>query len=77
MSQDLRRFLDLARIGRDAAHTMHALVEEAGWVVVGLGLHVLAEGERHRPAFGRIGQDRQSRVLSAGTICSGRVMRSK
>ena len=37
---------------------MHALVEEARRIVIGLGLHVLAEGERHRPAFGRIGQDR-------------------
>ena len=32
------------------------LVEEALGIVVGLGLHVLAERQRHRPAFGRIGQ---------------------
>ena len=37
---------------------MHALVEEARRIIIGLGLHVLAEGERHRPALGRIGQDR-------------------
>ena len=41
---------------------MHALVEEARRIVIGLGLHVLAEGERHRPAFGRIGQDRDRPV---------------
>ena len=60
--QERRRFLDLARIGRDAAQAMHALVEEARRIVVGLGLHVLAEGERHRPAFGRIGQHRHRAV---------------
>ena len=75
--QDRRRFLDLVRIGRDAAHAMHAFVEEARRIIIGLGLHVLAEGERHRPAFGRIGQDRHRPDSSAGTICSGRVMRSK
>ncbi len=37
---------------------MHALVEKARRIVVGLRLHVLAEGERHRPALGGIGQDR-------------------
>ena len=31
-------------------------------IVVRLGLHVLAEGERHRPAFGRIGQHRHRPV---------------
>ena len=30
--------------------------EEALGIVVGLGLHVLAEGQRHRAAFGRVGQ---------------------
>ena len=37
-------------------------VEEAFGIVIGLGLHVLAEGQRHRPAFGRIGQHRHGAV---------------
>ncbi len=55
-------FVDLARVGRNAAQPMHALVEEARRIVVSLGLHVLAEGERHRPAFGGIGQDRDRSI---------------
>jgi hypothetical protein len=56
-SQDRRRFLDLAWIGGDTAQAMNAFIKEARRIVIGLCLHVLAEGERHRPAFGRIGQD--------------------
>ena len=44
--------------GALAAQAMHALVEEALGVVERFGLDVLAEGERHRAAFGRVGQHR-------------------
>ena len=60
--QERGGFLDLARVGRDAPRTVHALVEEACRIVVRLGLHVLAEGERHRSALGRIGQHRDRPV---------------
>ena len=51
-----RGFRQFARIGPDAALRPDALGEEAFRIVVGLGLRVLAERERHRPAGGRIGQ---------------------
>ena len=53
---------DFARVWRDATLAMHPLLEEGQGIVVGLGLHVLAEGERHRPALGRIGQNRHRPV---------------
>ena len=42
--------------GARTARAMHALVEEGDRIVIGLGLHVLAEGQRHRPAIGRVGE---------------------
>ena len=45
-----------ARIGRRAAGMVDAFGEEGFGVVVRLGLDVLAEGERHGPAFRRVGQ---------------------
>ena len=62
--------------GRGAALGPDPLREEALGIVEGLGLHVLAERQRHRAAFGRIGQHGHG-AGSAGMICSGRVMRSK
>ena len=60
--QKRRGFVDLARVWRDAPLAVHALFEEACRIVVGLGLHVLAEGEGHRPALRRIGQHRDRSV---------------
>ena len=51
-----RRPPDLVRVGREATEAVQAVFEEACGIVVGFGLHVLAEGERHRAAFGRVGQ---------------------
>ena len=45
-----------ARSGRGRRCVQTRSLEEAFGIVVGLGLHVLAERQRHRPAFGRIGQ---------------------
>ncbi len=52
-----RGFLHLARIGRGAADAVDAGGEEALGIIVGLRLHVLAEGERDGAAFGGIGQN--------------------
>ena len=45
-----------ARVGLRAARHPDALGEEALGIIEGLGLHVLAERQRHRAAFGRVGQ---------------------
>ena len=57
-AQRLDRGGKLALVGTDAARQPQALGEEALGIVESLGLDVLAEGERHRPAIGRIGQHR-------------------
>ncbi len=43
--------------GRGAAHVPDALVEELDRPVVGLGLNVLGQGDRHGTGLGRVGQD--------------------
>jgi hypothetical protein len=48
---------DLVRVRRDPPLAIHPLLEKRSWIVIGFRLDVLAEGERHRPAIGRIGQD--------------------
>ena len=64
--------LDLDRVGLGPADAPHPRLEEALRVVVGLGLHVLAEGEAHRAAVGRVGHrperagERGQEVLGAG-----------
>ena len=50
---------DLDRVGLGAADAPDARLEEALGVVVGLGLHVLAEGEADRAAVGRVGHRAQ------------------
>ena len=42
--------------GRGRRGVQMCSLEEAFGIVVGLGLHVLAQRQRHRPAFGRVGQ---------------------
>ena len=47
-----------SRVGREASEPVHAGFEEREGIIVGFGLRVLAEGEGHRTAFGRVGQHR-------------------
>ncbi len=42
--------------GWPAVKTMHAFLQEIVWVVIGLGLHILGQGQGHRTGFGRIGK---------------------
>ena len=51
--------LDLAQAGARAAAVPFLRREELGRPVVGLGLHVLAEGEGHRAALGGVGHRRE------------------
>src|SRR3984957_16501104 len=48
------RLLQFLRIRSLSARTVQALLEEALGIVIGLRLHVLAEGEGDGAAFGRI-----------------------
>ena len=50
------RRVELGGVGLRAARRPDTLGEKAFRIVEGLGLHVLAERQRHRAAFGRIGQ---------------------
>ena len=50
------RLRQFPRVRALATNMMRALGEETLGVVVGLGLHVLTEGERDRAAFGGVGQ---------------------
>ena len=43
-------------IGGGAARTMDAALEKALRIIIGLGLHILTEGQCHRPAVHRVGQ---------------------
>ena len=72
-----RRVDELALVRPDPPQAPDALGEEALGIVERLRLHVLAQRQRHRPAFGRIGQHRACARGNAVRICSGRVMRSK
>src|SRR5947209_14504912 len=54
--KQLRRLFDLARIGRLPAEAMDAWFEKRFGIVIRLGLHVLAKGERHGSAFRGISQ---------------------
>ncbi len=49
--------LDLAHIGALPALTPQARLQKMRRNLERLGLYILAEGERHRPAFRRIGED--------------------
>ena len=51
------RTLDGGALGRRTAHVPHALGEELDRPVVGLGLNVLGQGDRHGTGLGRVGQD--------------------
>ena len=53
-------------VGADAARRPDLLGKEAFGIIVGLGLHVLAERQRHRAAFGRIGQHLHGAVAAPG-----------
>ncbi len=48
---------EFVRIRARSARRPNPLLEEMGREVEGLGLHVLAEAERHRAAFGGVGQN--------------------
>jgi hypothetical protein len=50
------RCLQLVAVGAGTARRPEALDEEALGIVIGLGLHVLAERERDRAAFGWVSQ---------------------
>ena len=53
-AQGIRRRLQLARVGARSTDMPRAGPEERLGPVEGLGLHVLAEGQRHRPAGGGV-----------------------
>ena len=53
---------DFAQVGRNAADAVHPFLEERCWIVVGLYLHVLAEGEDDGAAFGGVGQNRDRSI---------------
>ena len=55
-AQQLHRHRQLRRIGGEAARPRHMGREERLRIVERLGLHILGHAERHRPAFGGIGQ---------------------
>ena len=57
LAQRLRRFGELRRVGRRAADGPAPLPKEFLGVVIGLGLDVLRQAQRHRAAFRGVGQD--------------------
>ena len=68
--------LDLAGGRAAAGRLVHDRLEELVRVVVGLGLHVLGQGDERRAAVGRVEQ-RGDRLGQRRSTCSGRVMRSQ
>ena len=73
---DGRGELVVVRSGCGAA-SRSLSANEALRPVVGLGLNVLAHRERHRAAFGRIGEHAHRALQSAGSAARARLMRSK
>src|SRR6266581_1967508 len=57
--EQVGELIELARVWTGRANGPEARLEETGWIVERLGLDVLAESQRHRPATRRIEQSRQ------------------
>ena len=57
--EEVGELIELGRVGTRRADVPEAGRQEAGWKIERLGLDILAEGQRDRPAARRIEQSRQ------------------